>query len=440
MKRFILLLTAILLIFGACSKPSENESMPVYLPESPISVSLYTDGAASPFAAQTKDDKIIVSLVYDSLIAIDNDFSEKPLLAESYYVSGNVLTVTLREGVVFSDGTSFNGDSLLYTLSKLEGTQYQNFFDIVAESVIVSPYCVQFTLSSVPSDPATLLTFPIVNQNSNGVGAYKFDGDSTLVPNENYYGTKGTISKITLVSGNKTELFNSGKITFLYNIGDLSYGEIDKAHSLKTLSTNELTFLGINKYRKIFSKSEYRHALSSLIDRTYLAAFAPQGNGYVSFSVINPSWYKFDPTSVSVKYSTADAKEILATAGISGASVNIVVNSENVNRLMIARSLADTLEELGAKPTVSSLAWDDYLAAISAGAYDIYVGETHLPYDMNVSALLPDYAAYAAAELISALDADMPVIPLFFDQETLLINASSSLPTDEPLLTVCGYK
>ena len=439
MKRFILLLTAVLLMLSACSKPAEDESVPVYLPDSPPSLSLYTDGAASPFLAQSKDDKIIVSLVYDGLVAIDNDFSIKTLLAESYFVSGNLLTVTLRENVTFSDGSSFDGISLIYAVSRLSGTQYQKFSDIISETTLISPYCVQFTLSYVPSDVENLLTFPIVNEHANGIGAYKFANETTLVPNESYYGQKGTISEISLVTGNKTELFNDKKITLLYNSGDLSYGEIDKATPLKTVSTNKLTFLGINKYRKIFSKAEYRHALSAIIDRTYLASFAPQGNGYVSFSVINPSWYKFDSSLVSSKYSTADAKEVLSSAGLSGASVNIVVNSENVNRLMIARSLADTLDELGARATVSSLAWDDYLAAISAGAYDIYVGETLLPSDMNVSALLPGYSSVTDAGLISALDADMPVIPLFFDQETLLTNGISLSP-DEPLLTVCGYK
>ncbi|MBR3870341.1 MAG: ABC transporter substrate-binding protein [Clostridia bacterium] len=439
MKRFILLLTAVLLIFCGCSKADEDESLPVYLPDNPSSVSLYTDGSPSPFLAQTKDDKIIVSLVYDGLVAIDNDFSVKNLLAESYFVSGNLLTVTLRENVSFSDGTHFDGNSLIYSVSKLSGTEYHKFSDIVTETALISPYCVQFTLSFVPHDLETLLTFPIVNEHSNGVGAYKFANDSTLVPNENYYGAKGTISEISLVTGDKTELFNNKKITLLYNGGDLSYGEIDKANPLKTISTNKLTFLGINKYRKLFSKADYRHALSSIIDRTYLASFAPQGNGYVSFSVINPSWYKFDSTLVSSKYSTADAKDVLSSAGLSGASVNIVVNSENVNRLMIARSLADTLEELGAKATVSSLAWDDYLAAISAGAYDIYVGETLLPNDMDVSALLPEYASYTDSQLISSLDENMPVIPLFFDQETLLTNGVF-LSADEPLLTVCGYK
>lgn len=362
-----------LIILTGCAKPADDESVPVYLPDSPVSVSLYTDGQLSPFSAKTKDDRVIVSLVYDGLIAIDNDFSEKNLLAESYFISDNVITVTLRKDAVFSDGTPFDANALLYAVSRLEGTQYEKFFSLINESVVVSPDCVQFILNHVPSDVASLLTFPIVNSNSKGIGAYKFEGDSLLVPNETYYGAKGGISKITLVSGNKTELFNNGEISFIYNGGDLSYGELNKTTALKTLSTNKLTFLGINKYRKIFSTAEYRHALSSLIDRTYLASFAPQGNGYVSFSVVNPSWYKFDPSLVSVRYSTADAQEILMSAGISGSHINIVVNSENVGRLMIARTISDTLEDLGVRATVSSLAWDDYLAAISAGAYDIYV-------------------------------------------------------------------
>ena len=62
MKRFILLLTAVLLMLSACSKPAEDESVPVYLPDSPTSLSLYTDGAASPFLAQSKDDKIIATI------------------------------------------------------------------------------------------------------------------------------------------------------------------------------------------------------------------------------------------------------------------------------------------------------------------------------------------------------------------------------------------
>lgn len=441
MKRFIYLLLIIVIMLTGCVRTPDNEddAQPVYLPNNNVyEISVYTDGMASPFQAQSYEDKHIVSLVYESLYVIDNDYSLKPVLADSYYLSDNVLTLTLKSGMKFSDGTPFDAEALIDALSRVEGARYAPLIDAIVQTNIVSSDCVQLTLSAVPDNIMPTLTFPIVNAAGRGIGPYVFEDSTTLIPNDWYPDNPATKAAIHLVSGDKVALFNNKEISFLYNDGSISQGDLDKSLTVLSVSTNELTFLGLNRQRRIFSRAEYRNALSCLTDRTYLSSFSPQGNGYVSFSVINPAWYKYDHSAVTTKYSAAEATEILEGV-LKNASVRIVVNNENINRVMIARSIAETLESLGAKATVASIPWDDYIAAINSGNYDIYVGETRLPETMSVSALLPEYASYSAAELIAVLDADMPVIPLFFDQHTLISNGVTP-DESEPYLSAVGYK
>ena len=62
-----------------------------------------------------------MNLLYDRLVYVDQDRQPQPWLAESWNVSddGTRITFTLREGVVFHDGTPLNAEAVKFTFDRL---------------------------------------------------------------------------------------------------------------------------------------------------------------------------------------------------------------------------------------------------------------------------------------------------------------------------------
>ncbi|MFM9745951.1 ABC transporter substrate-binding protein, partial [Streptomyces brasiliscabiei] len=68
--------------------------------------------------------------VYDTLLVLDPEAQLKPYLATdwSYNADNTVLTLTLREGVTFTDGTPFDADAVKTNLEYLKNGTGQNTY------------------------------------------------------------------------------------------------------------------------------------------------------------------------------------------------------------------------------------------------------------------------------------------------------------------------
>ena len=65
-----------------------------------------------------------------------------------------------------------------------------------------------------------------------------------------------------------------------------------------------------------------------------------------------------------------------------------MVCSDSSVKTGVVRRFADDMEQLGITVTVKELSWDDYLAAIEAGEYDLYYGEIRLRNNFDLTELL----------------------------------------------------
>ena len=91
-------------------------------------------------------------------------------------------------------------------------------------------------------------------------------------------------------------------------------------------------------------------------------------------------------------------------------ALDLVVNSDNTTRLAIGERLAEDLEALGIAVTLRSLPWEDYLAALEAGDFDLYLGETRMTADFDLTPFLSpegalNYGGYADPEAAALLAA-----------------------------------
>jgi peptide/nickel transport system substrate-binding protein len=106
----------------------------------------------------------IARLVYDPLIDTDENLELVPALATEWEMAEDGLsyTFTLRDGVVFHDGTPFNADSVKFTFDRLlQNEQLQHaaiWLESLSEVRIDDPLTVTFLLTA--PNPGLITSFP----------------------------------------------------------------------------------------------------------------------------------------------------------------------------------------------------------------------------------------------------------------------------------------
>ena len=175
-------------------------------------------------------DADISRLVFSGLLKYDSSLNLAPDLAESYEISPDNLTYTfhLKKNVKWHDGSDFNADDVVSTISLFQNPAYKSplarsFQNVKIERV--DDYTIKFKLPEAYAPFLSVLTVGIMPENiwssidpSNalltelnlqpvGTGPYKFDSylkdrqgniqEYVLAKNDGYYGQKPYIDKIS---------------------------------------------------------------------------------------------------------------------------------------------------------------------------------------------------------------------------------------------------
>ena len=69
-------------------------------------------------------------------------------------------------------------------------------------------------------------------------------------------------------------------------------------------------------------------------------------------------------------------------------TITIIVNSESDSKVEIANRLATSLKNNGISAEVVPLSWPRYVENLTAGTYNVYIGEVRLPADFDLGELL----------------------------------------------------
>ena len=78
-------------------------------------------------------------------------------------------------------------------------------------------------------------------------------------------------------------------------------------------------------------------------------------------------------------------------AGLEGSKVVFLANSDDSLRLRVARHIGDMLEDCGLDVEMKELGGTAYVDAIKTRQYDIYLGQTRLSANMDLSAFFATY-------------------------------------------------
>ena len=90
-----------------------------------FSLAYYPDRSLNPIYSTDYTNRTILSLVYQGLFSVGNDYQAVPILCDRYEVSSNykIYTVYLREDAKFSDGTAVTVDDVLATVEVMKAME-----------------------------------------------------------------------------------------------------------------------------------------------------------------------------------------------------------------------------------------------------------------------------------------------------------------------------
>lgn len=437
MKRITALLLVLTLLCGllaGCGKPEEEAYIPTgnalvmegddpndyILHEEKVqefSLAYYPDRSMNPLIGVNITNRVLMSLIYQGLFAVDSNNNATPILCGRWQVAPDNRTYVfyLEENAYFSDGTPVTPQDVLATYQAAKaGGYYKGRFTHIHSFDLKDDGGIVVFLDTPMSDLPMLLDIPILKASEVeaelpvGSGPYIFEDALTgihLRRDPNWW-CKTTIAayadSIPLV-----EVSSQEQVRDEFQFGDLglaianpladSFAEYRCDYELWNMENGVFLYLGVNvTFSDYFEEDNtLRKALTYAIDREGIIRNIYHGLAYPAMLVASPgsryynqamaSQYVYDPMKFIDKIS--NWKPLKDDEGKEKKLI-LLVNSDDSARLRAARYIAATLTDLGVPcgtMEYGNSSNPSFEVVLRANNWDLLLGETKLSPNNDLS-------------------------------------------------------
>ncbi|NLM50656.1 MAG: peptide ABC transporter substrate-binding protein [Clostridiaceae bacterium] len=428
-KKFLIIILSLLIFLSSCASndkqevfmleeelPGEDEEA-ILKDGGTLKLSMRIPNTLNPIYADQKTVVPVLSLIYDSLIYLDENLTPQPNLAKGFKVSSNALEVTfyLRDDIYWHDGTPFTAKDVEATFRMLLGhdTIYSEKVKDITSCLAQDDYTFKIILARPNSTIVSAMNIPIVprhvknlDENPIGTGQFKFESmrknkSITLVANKDYF--KGAPHadrvEITLTRDNQTAeaSFLRGLVHAVTDdVIDLSNFAIKKGVSVKYIPSLNFEFLGFNCKEGVFQNANVRRAVSGALDVQKIVNDVYMGRAEAATIPIHPKSGYYQ--AGLMEKNLDEARELLILSGYmqgerefykngQAFSFSILVNEENVSRVAIAQSIKNELSSFGIGVNIVTLPFDEYREKILEKDYDAFLGGVDIAVDLDLGFL-----------------------------------------------------
>ncbi|WP_206458035.1 ABC transporter substrate-binding protein [Anaerovorax sp. IOR16] len=439
-KRLLLILAILLGCTGisGCSKAvpflsGSDEEQPQVITSNEIKIPIQKIRSLNPLNTVDEDAYYMHKLIYEGLFTLDETLQAVPLLASSYEYNQEKASVTinLKNGVKWHDGTSLTADDVKYSIDTYLSVLYSNSFlykDYINKIKSVSAKgnkTVVITFKSAKDMAIENLTFPIMPKTSSkkdknirtatndfkpiGTGRYKIKNINGVqeIALEGFYdyhdGKVPSNQLIFKTIPNQMDAIN------LFEIQDLSIAfskEINRDTLLNnsdvnliSFPSNELELVGFNMNKKALKDRRVRKAIAYTIDSEEIMETGYFRSGVLNDSLYYPGYLGSNGKESLLKVNYDKAKQLLGKAGYidrdgdgifensenEELTIQILVNGNNDSRKVAAQIIKSGLEKLPIHVQIEEKNWEAYQSALANKDYDIYIGGYRISdnYDMR---------------------------------------------------------
>lgn len=344
----------------------------------------------------------LLELVYESLVNLDENLNIIPALAETWSFSDDakMLTMNLRKGVKFHDGTDFTSADVKASFERIlkEETGAAGRANYLSIQEIQTPddFTVIFVLKE--ADVPLLAALAGVNasivsseaveagdftKKAIGTGPFILDQwipeeKTTLRANKDWWGegpfVDGVEMRVIPDESSILAALRAGEIDFAL-LNDPLVATLlkdDQTITLNRVPAIAYHVFQLNPGRAPMDKLEVRQAMSCAIDRQQVLETASLGEGQVTGPLTIPAFQL--PVSEYLCYTrdVAKAKELMAQAGMAdGFTLKaIVANAEPPTALSEAQTIQAQLAEIGITLEIEALELSVYVDRWLAGDFD----------------------------------------------------------------------
>lgn len=296
-------------------------------------------------------------LIYDALLTEDSDGNLLPQLATEWVVEDSQITFTLRDDVVFSDGTAFDASVVQANIERIQNGSFRPLIAQLrsVESVeVVDDFTVQFNLSS--PDPALLLNLsrhagvmlsPASFENARtepiGSGPYTLNLEDSLIgvsylfdKSDSFWGASDiAIAQIEIRVAGGSALMNAmlaGELDVFAPVGTRNVPRLEEqGYEVIGNIAGVGAFNILDRAGTIvpeFADERVRCALSHAIDRQAMSEALTNGASIITAQYPLAGTYGA-PSDVDLSYNPDLARELLAEAGAENLTFTVPIASSS---------------------------------------------------------------------------------------------------------------
>lgn len=395
------------------------------------------------------------SMVYEPLVSYQEGGELKPHLAESWEISedGKEYLFHLRQGVKFTDGSSFNAEIVKKNfdaiLTNVDLHSWLGFISKITKTKVIDEYTFKLTLTEAyyPTiqelavvRPVRFLGeagFPQDGDTSKGVEKpvgtgpwvleeYKVDEFAIFKRNENYWGELPSVEKIKVkvIPDAETRVlaFEKGDLDLIYGEGVISidsFKQLESTDSYETsisepVATRQLV---MNTNKEQLSDLRVRQALHYGFNKQAMVEGVTSGMEEKADYILPTNFpYTSDVDATTIDYNIDKAKQLLDEAGWKlpegknirekdgkPFEIELMYNSAESIQKTMAETLQSEWAGLGVKLNIVGVELTTQVERFKANEFDInFFSNYGSPYDPHTFVNIVATEGFGFREAISA--------------------------------------
>ena len=379
------------------------------------------DYGLQPYNCQSLNNRIIFSFLYEPLFAVTSSYEAEPILAESYFVTddGRTTTVKLRSGVTFHDGSALTAADAAYSIESAAGSEYYGSrLRFITSAEAQDDLTLVLSTSEAYECLPLLLDIPIIKSGTKdevsppGTGPYEF-AETKLTRCENWWRDTAPLvdfDEIALtVSSTAADVrdnFEYQKVNMvLTDPNSSAFAGFHNDYELWDARLPIMQYIGYNITSKVFSNYGLRSAITYAIDRDHLATDIMGGFAQPAVLPASPqapfydgklaNTYGYNLTKFSQQLESASVEDMDNDGTLDlyvpslGYAVSVagtmIVCSSSYQRVEAATEVVNALNALGFKITLKTLELSEFRQALQTGNFDLYYGEIRLSNNFDLT-------------------------------------------------------
>ncbi len=409
-----------------------------------------------PLFPQERGIMSLYSVVYESLVTIDDNGLPQPLLAESWTETGDgkTWTFTLRENITFSDGTPLtmfdvaaSGNALINRAKDDEAVDkgfYRNITYYISSITAKDERTLEVKAARPYYGVLYAMTYPVVHATQVdtpsplGTGPYVIEafepaGYMWLKANEKWWQSQPQVREImaTFFTNNKEMItafeYNRVDTVFTRSVAAAQYKSGISSLSV-AYSTRQLECLMMNHKEFPLESVNVRKAIHYAINKDLIAQNVYMGMTVDADTPIpSDSWLYYDQEKTFV-YNPDKAKELLAADGwedldddgvldkVVGDGVKhfylqlyVYEDPENNVRFETANMIKDMLENVGIIVKITNMEYEDELVTLEKGSFELALCAFQMDVVPDIGFFLrkgnkENYCRYVSSDMSSLIE------------------------------------